>query len=28
VVASTGLESLLGRFDDDYRALGGTLGAR
>jgi Domain of unknown function (DUF4389) len=28
VVASTGLESLLGRFDEDYRALGGTLGAR
>ena len=28
VVASTGLESLLGRFDDDYRALGNTLGAQ
>jgi hypothetical protein len=28
VVASTGLESLLGRFDDDYRTLGDTLGAR
>jgi hypothetical protein len=27
VVASTGLESLLGRFDSDYRALGHTLGA-
>ena len=28
VVASTGLESLLGRFDNDYRALGNTLGAQ
>jgi hypothetical protein len=28
VVASTGLESLLGRFDADYRALGHTLGAQ
>jgi hypothetical protein len=28
VVASTGLESLLGRFDEDYRALGNTLGAQ
>jgi hypothetical protein len=28
VVAGTGLESLLGRFDGDYRALGNTLGAR
>jgi hypothetical protein len=26
VVASTGLESLLRRFDTDYRALGVTLG--
>ena len=28
VVASTGLESLLVRFDSDYRALGSALGAR
>jgi hypothetical protein len=28
VVASTGLESLLVRFDSDYRTLGNTLGAR
>ena len=28
VVASTGLESLLAHFDNDYRALGSTLGAR
>jgi hypothetical protein len=28
VVASTGLESLLGRFDSDYQNLGHTLGAR
>ena len=28
VVASTGLESLLGRFDNDYRTLGDTLVAR
>ncbi len=28
VVASTGLESLLGRFDQDYQSLGHTLGAR
>ena len=28
VVASTGLESLLGRFDNDYQSLGDTLGAR
>ena len=28
VVASTGLESLLGRFDHDYQSLGDTLGAR
>ena len=28
VVASTGLESLLGRFDNDYRALGNTLGTQ
>ena len=28
VVASTGLESLLGRFDHDYQALGNTLGAQ
>jgi hypothetical protein len=28
VVTSTGLESLLVRFDSDYRALGNALGAR
>ncbi len=28
VVASTGLEALLSRFDDDYQALGTTLGVR